>query len=232
VPTWSAYGYTREGFAKPDVVAAGRYLVAPAPAGATVGLERPERIVAPGRLRLSGTSFAAPVVAGMAAQILAYRPGWTPAQVKGALMMSGRRIPGASLLQQGRGEVNLVRALGTRTPANPNAALDRFVVESSGERVFDTAAFYAAVRQNGAWDAAAWQDAAWQSAAWQDAAWQDAAWQSAAWQDAAWQDAAWADSTSYEDNAGADAGGEESLLTAEALALLENDPELRAGTAP
>ena len=31
VPPWSAYGYTIEGFAKPDVVAAGRYMVAPAP---------------------------------------------------------------------------------------------------------------------------------------------------------------------------------------------------------
>jgi chemotaxis protein histidine kinase CheA len=55
VPSWSAYGYTNEGFAKPDVVAAGRSLVAPAPVGATLGLEKADRIVGVGMLRLSGT---------------------------------------------------------------------------------------------------------------------------------------------------------------------------------
>lgn len=39
VPHWSAYGYTNEGFAKPDVVAAGRYLVAPVPLGTTMASE-------------------------------------------------------------------------------------------------------------------------------------------------------------------------------------------------
>jgi len=116
VPSWSAYGYTSEGFAKPDVVAAGRYMVGQAPVGATMGIERPDRIVAPGYLKLSGTSFAAPIVSGMAAQILARKPGWTPDQVKGAIMMSGRRMPDATLLEQGRGEVNLVRALALLRP--------------------------------------------------------------------------------------------------------------------
>jgi serine protease AprX len=234
VPTWSAYGYTNEGFAKPDVVAAGRYLVAPAPVGATMGLEKPERIVSPGYLKLSGTSFAAPIVSGMAAQILARKPNWTPDQVKGALMMSGRRMPDASILEQGRGEVNLVRALSYTNAANPNAGLNQFVVSASGGcgKVFDTAAFYAAVTGDTGWDDAAWQDAAWSDAAWQDAAWQDAAWADAAWQDAAWQDAAWADSTSYEDNVEGEPEGAEAVLTPEEQAELEADPELDPVVAP
>jgi serine protease AprX len=238
VPDWSAYGYTNEGFAKPDVVAAGRLLVAPGPAGATIGLEKVGRLLAGNYLRLSGTSFSAPVVSGMAAQILARKPGWTPDQVKGALMMSGRRIPEATLLQQGRGEVNLVRALSVGKPVNPNAGLNRFVRTDAGDadrdgytgREFDSAAFYAAVTSDRGWDDAAWQDAAWQDAAWQDAAWQDAAWQDAAWQDAAWQDAAWSDSTTYADNADVDAGGAESLLTPAEQAALAADPELRPAT--
>jgi serine protease AprX len=234
VPSWSAYGYTNEGFAKPDVVAAGRYLVAPAPAGATIGLDKPERIVSPGYLKLSGTSFAAPIVSGMAAQILARRPSFTPDQVKGALLMSGRRMPDATILEQGRGEVNLVRALAYSSPANPHRALNRFVVSASGGsgKVFDSAAFYAAVTGDAGWDAAAWSDAAWQSAAWQDAAWQDAAWADAAWQDAAWQDAAWADSTSYEDNVEGEPDGSEAVLTPEEQAALAADPELVPVVAP
>jgi serine protease AprX len=227
VPFWSAHGYTNEGFAKPDVVAAGRYMVGPAPVGATMGVERPDRIVAPGYLKLSGTSFAAPIVSGIAAQILARKPSWTPDQVKGAIMMSGRRMPDATLLEQGRGEVNLVRALALSNPVNPNKSLNRFVVpDPTGGSLFDGNAFYTAVTGDAAWDSAAWQDAAWSSAAWQDAAWGSAAWQDAAWQDAAWQDAAWQDSTSYEDNvAGEPVGAEEVVDTVDAEALT-SDPEL------
>jgi serine protease AprX len=237
VPYWSAYGYTNEGFAKPDVVAAGRYLVGPAPEGATMGVERPDRIVAPGYLKLSGTSFAAPIVSGIAAEILAYRPSLTPDQIKGAIMMSGRRMPTASLLQQGRGEVNLIRAIliPTSKLADPNQALNRFVVADPNGgtgRIFDTSAFYAAIKGDAAWDSAAWQDAAWSSAAWQDAAWQDAAWQDAAWQDAAWQDAAWQDATAYEDNVAGEPDGAVEVLDATDAAALASDPELAVPGAP
>ena len=61
---WSAYGYTLDGFAKPELAAPGRYMVGPVPEGSTLVVERPDKVVAPGYIQLSGTSFAAPVVAG------------------------------------------------------------------------------------------------------------------------------------------------------------------------
>jgi serine protease AprX len=232
VPSWSAYGYTNEGFAKPDVVAAGRYLVAPAPVGASLGVEKAERVVAPGQLKLSGTSFAAPIVSGMAAQILARNPGWSADQVKGALMKTARRMPDAAVLEQGRGEVNLVRAISETNPPNPNAVLERFVVPDAlggSGRLFDATAWYGTMRSDAAWDSAAWDSAAWNDAAWNDAAWADAAWADAAWNDAAWNDAAWSDSTTYEDAVDGEPDGAPELVTPEQLAVLESDPALAVG---
>src|SRR2546430_4956256 len=53
---WSAYGYTPDGFAKPDVAAAGRYMVGPVPPGSTLTTEKPGNVVDPGYMQLSGTS--------------------------------------------------------------------------------------------------------------------------------------------------------------------------------
>jgi subtilisin family serine protease len=235
--SWSAYGYTNEGFAKPELAAAGRYMVGPVPAGSTLAAERAENVVAPGYIQLSGTSFAAPVVAGLAAQMLARNPAWTPDMVKGALMKTARRVPTASFAQQGRGQVNAVRASSLAVVPLANGGLNRFVVPDllSGGKVFDAAAWHDAAWTDAAWDSAAWTDAAWTDAAWTDAAWTDAAWTDAAWNDAAWNDAAWADSTAYEDAAEGDSTSSDVKLTSEDWAELAADPDLAlpgAVTAP
>ncbi|MDQ3824171.1 MAG: S8 family serine peptidase [Actinomycetota bacterium] len=229
VPSWSAWGYTNEGFAKPDLVAAGRYMVGPVPAGATLLAEKPENVVAPGYMRLSGTSFATPVVAGIAAQILARNPSWTPDQVKGALMSTARRIPEAQRLEQGRGEVNAVRAATATRAPNPNLALNRFVVSDPAGGsipVFDASAWHDAMKTDSAWDSSAWLDSAWHDSAWLDSAWHDSAWLDSAWLDSAWLDSAWADSVAYEDNAEGDGTGVPQPLTPTAAAEVAADPAL------
>ena len=89
---WSSYGHTADGFAKPELSAPGRYLVMPVPVDSTIAAALPDRVVAPGYMWMSGTSFAAPVVSGAAAQLLARHPDWTPDQVKGALMLTARSL--------------------------------------------------------------------------------------------------------------------------------------------
>ena len=229
VPSWSAFGYTLEGFAKPEVVAAGRYMVGPVPAGATLTAEKPDKVVGLNRMQLSGTSFAAPVVSGIAAQMLARNSSLTPDQVKGALMKTARRVPEAPLLAQGRGEVNAVRAAGANNVPNGNGALSTFVVSDPGGgsgRVWDASAWYDAIRGNSAWDTSAWSDSAWTDSAWSDSAWADSAWSDSAWSDSAWSDSAWSDGLTYEDNAEGETGSSLQVLTPGEALELASDPDL------
>ena len=195
---WSAWGYTYDGFAKPEVAAPGRYMVGPVPGSSTLATSRPDAVVAPGYEELSGTSFAAPVVSGEAAYLLALNPRWTPDQVKGAIMLSARPEPNTTAGSVGVGLVDVASAGEVNRPPNPNAALDKFVnpVPGAGSiPVFDTAAWQAEALKNPNWDAPTWNAAAWGSAAWGSAAWGSAAWGSAAWGSAAWGSAAWGSST-------------------------------------
>ena len=195
---WSAYGYTYDGFAKPELGAPGRYMIGPVPTSATLTSERPDHVVSPGYMQLSGTSFAAPAVAGAVAQILARHPSWTPDQIKGALMVTATPVPLASPLSLGVGELNASKAAWRNgTPPNPNAALDRFVVSASGGNgmTFNAASWSDYVTAN-----ASWSDASWSDASWADASWADGSLAAASWADASIAAASWAD-TSHEDAA-------------------------------
>jgi serine protease AprX len=210
---WSAYGYTLDGFAKPDLAAPGRYMVGPVPVTSTLYTERADHIVDTGYMELSGTSFAAPIVSGVAALILGKHPTFTADQVKGALMLGAKPMPQAADLSEGVGEVNAARSLEYSNPPKANKALNAFVVSASGAggRVFDSASWADKAKNDASWAEASWADASWADASWSTASWADASWSdlsfaSASWADTATAAASWADlslaSASWADNAG------------------------------
>jgi serine protease AprX len=183
VAPWSAYGFTADGFSKPDVAAPGRFMIMPVPLGSTIPKTVPGRVVDTknGYMWMSGTSFSSPVVAGAAAQLIARHPDWGPNEVKGALMLSASYLGNADWQAAGVGEISAgTAALFDFTPPNPNENLDAFVTTSplTGARSFDQAAWASAVATDAAWSSAAWSSAAWGSAAWASAAWGSAAWSS------------------------------------------------------
>ena len=211
VPNWSAYGYTYDGFRKPEVSAAGRYMIGPIPAVATLKKDKPENVITDTTMRLSGTSFAAPIVAGAAAQVLARHPNWTPDQVKGALMVTARYVPDAEPGAAGVGEVNAERAALRGTVPNPNAALNKFLKATSsgpgsGSLVFDAASWESAARASVSWDSVSWSDVSWSDASWQSVSWSDVSWTDVSWTDVSWSDNLTLADVSYEDNAELETG--------------------------
>jgi serine protease AprX len=193
---WSSWGSTPDGFAKPELGAPGRRLNGAVPVTSTMYAGHPDQVVDTGYMWMSGTSFAAPLVTGAAADVVAAHPAWTPDQVKGALMLAA--APGASAtLAYGVGEVRGADAAAVTNPPNPNRALDGFLVsDGSGDLVFDAARWEDVAASNPSWDAASWESASWESAAWTSASWTSASWTSASWTSASWTSSALLSGTS------------------------------------
>ncbi len=211
VAPWSAYGYTEDGFWKPDVSAPGRYMVGPVPAGSTVTADKPANMVGTDRIQLSGTSFAAPVVAGTVADMLARHPSWTPDQVKGALMFTARKLWIGNRQAAGMGELTASRAVATGHTPNPNAGLDQFVSVAPGDTSpsFDAMSWASVASTNMSWNSMSWASMSWSDMSWSDQSWSDMSWSDMSWSDQSWSDMSWSDMSwsdmSREDAAEADA---------------------------
>jgi serine protease AprX len=236
-PFWSAYGYTNDGFQKPEVAADGRYMVGPIPMTSTLASQKASNIVSPGYIQLSGTSFAAPIVAGIAAQIIARNPSWGPDQVKGALMATARPTPSAVPGSLGLGEVNAIKSVTATNAPNPNKALDQFLApDPAGGSipVFNAVSWADTATANVSWDAVSWADVSWGDSTLADVSWADISWSDVSWADSlssadvSWADISWSDS-SYEDAAEGDGAGNttDSFADPTDLAAAAADPDLQ-----
>ncbi|MFC7730815.1 S8 family serine peptidase [Actinomadura keratinilytica] len=91
--------------AKPEIVAPGVDITAARAAGTSMGDALDAHYTS-----ASGTSMATPHVAGAAALLLQKHPGWTPAQLKGALVGSASAVDGDAY-ERGAGRLDVAAAV-------------------------------------------------------------------------------------------------------------------------
>jgi serine protease AprX len=239
VASWSAYGYTYDGFYKPEVAAPGRYMVGPIAPGSTITAQKSGNMVGSDRIQLSGTSFSAPVVSGTVAQMLARHPNWTPDQVKGALMRTARKVrdnPRAA----GVGEITATRAVASTVAPNPNAGLNKFVssIDGTSGVTFDAMSWADSATASMSWNSMSWADQSWSDMSWADQSWASMSWADMSWSDMSWADMSWADMSwadqAQEDVAEGDAtaGTEGYVATPEETAAAATDPDLAVPVDP
>ena len=226
---FSAYGRTPDGFWKPEICAPGRYMVGAVPMTSTLAAQKADKIRANGYIELSGTSFAAPVVSGLAAQILARKPSLTPNEVKGNVMRRSRAVPQAAPGSCGVGQLNATKSGLFEGVADPNKALSAFVkpaADGSGP-AFDAVS----------WTDVSWSDVSWDAVSWSDVSWSDVSWDAVSWSDVSWTDVSWSDAVegdvSWEDGADGeylDGNGFELTPDEELAASL--DPDLAVPALP
>ncbi|HTV21368.1 MAG TPA: S8 family serine peptidase [Polyangiaceae bacterium] len=113
VAFFSGQGLTLDGAIKPELTAPGVDIVAARAAGTELG-----ELVGDDYVKASGTSMAAPHVAGAAAILLDQHPSWGAAELKSALIGSAVYNPAFTALEQGSGRVDVAAALETTIVAS------------------------------------------------------------------------------------------------------------------
>ncbi|MEY7850363.1 S8 family serine peptidase [Natrarchaeobius sp. A-rgal3] len=140
VSTHSSQGPTLEGHLKPELVAPGEDVVGPSAGYDGSGDDA--------YTTRTGTSFAAPKVAGVAALALAAEPTLSPAELEGRLTSTARPLEGANAYASGSGELDVDRTLEADVVASdgvvdagivgPNETVTRTVtLENRGDRRHD-----------------------------------------------------------------------------------------------
>jgi serine protease AprX len=180
---WSAFGHTGDGFAKPEISAPGRWIVAPVPMGATLPTIAPDRVVAPGYMWMSGTSLSAPIVSGAADAVLGLHPGWSPGQVKGALMLTANATSAANW-SGGVGEVDAAAALQLLSAPDADANLEQYATSGT----FDGAAWEPAATD---WSATDWSATDWSATDWSATDWSATDWSATDWSATDWSATDW-----------------------------------------
>ena len=189
VAPFSATGPTTHGIAKPDLVAPGSHVVSTRSPGSTVDLDHPESRVLDAYFRGSGTSFAAPQVAGAAALLLQQRPQLSNDHVKAMLMRTAVPIAGAPAGAQGAGALDIPALLAANPGKPANTGVK--VSSSTGTVNLNPGLLQNLAKRTVSWDTVSWDTVSWDSAPWHGKPWDTVSWDTVSWDTVSWDTVSW-----------------------------------------
>src|SRR5439155_2880788 len=153
--------------AKPDLVAPGTNIVSDQPNNSTLLQQHPDNAVCGYYFRMSGTSMAAPMVAGAVALLLQAQPNLTPDQVKYRLKTTATHStttwPAYTSLKAGSGYLNVYAAVtGTSTSSSNTGIAASQLLWTGGQPV--------------TWGSVNWNSVNWNSVNWNSVNWNSVNW--------------------------------------------------------
>ncbi len=182
--SWSSRGTTQDGVSKPDVLAPGAHIVTTLAPGSSFAAACPTCVVGGTYFQLSGTSLAAPIVSGIAADLLAAHPGWTPAMVKGAIVNT------AATLSDGSSEVRAMAAdlAGHSQLSSDQGLAPNDLIDPDTNEIDYNAASWSAASWSTAADplAASWSAASWSCVSCSSTGADDVSPSAASWSNVGW----------------------------------------------
>jgi serine protease AprX len=150
----SSFGATWMGHAKPELVAPSIWVAAPVLPNTAVAREAHElftrramgdsscepriaelKLITPHYQHVAGTSFAAPIVAGVVACMLEANPRLTPHRVRELLTLACRRVDGAPTERQGAGAIDAGSAVALAITDADDVAHPAVATASPGQRL-------------------------------------------------------------------------------------------------
>jgi serine protease AprX len=209
--SWSSRGTTQDGYVKPDLLVPGAHIVSTIAPGSPYTQLCPSCITDGSYFKVGGTSMAAGIVSGMAADAIQANPGWTPDQVKAQLVNRSRPVKNWSAqLVDGNGTVqnngdndviggegSLDKVLNNPLTSTANSGLtpNNLIDPATGQIDYSRAS----------WSRASWSQAAdtlrasWSRASWSRASWSRASWSATPqsctdFERASWSRASWSSS--------------------------------------
>jgi serine protease AprX len=170
---YSGYGKTPDGFQKPDLVAPGSNIISLMPnfTPSALAAAHPDHVVGQYYFRMSGTSMAAPMVAGAAALLLQDEPNLTPDQVKYRLMATAR--PFDDPKRAGAGLLDVYAAVQGTTTASANTNIRASKLLWTGNQPMT-------------WNSVNWNSVNWNSVNWNSVNWNSVNWNSVNWNSDSW----------------------------------------------
>jgi serine protease AprX len=178
VTTFSAYGITEDGFAKPDLVAPGHNIIGLLPKNdkLSMGKGHPKNQIDSTYFKMSGTSVSAPMVSGAIALLLQDEPELNPDQVKARLMATANKNwPGYNPTTAGAGYLDI------------NAAVYANTTDIANQGVLPSQLLYTGDNPI-AWNSVGWNSVGWNSVGWNSVGWNSVGWNSVGWNSDHWDD--------------------------------------------